>query len=110
MNENEGFTEIVKFVSKDINKIGLEDLPASNEINSLNELKKYLAVKISELLDRNYAKLLNTLYLIDLDERRLHELFSGKNREIIPEVLADMIIQRQVQKFNNRKKFREGKI
>ena len=110
MNENEGFTEIVKFVSKDINKIGLEDLPATNEIHSLNELKKYLAVKISELLDRNYAKLLNTLYLIDLDERRLHELFSGKNREIIPEVLADMIIQRQVQKFNNRKKFREGKI
>ena len=110
MNENEGFTEIVKFVSKDINKIGLEDLPATNEIHSLNELKKYLAVKISELLDRNYAKLLNTLYLIDLDERRLHELFSGKNREIIPEVLADMIIQRQVQKFGNRKKYREGKI
>lgn len=110
MNDNEGFTEIVKFVSKDINKIGLEDLPATNEIHSLNELKKYLAVKISELLDRNYAKLLNTLYLIDLDERRLHELFSGKNREIIPEVLADMIIQRQVQKFNNRKKYREGKI
>ena len=110
MNGNEEFTAIVKFVSKDINKIGLEDLPATIELHSLNELKRYLAVKISELLDTNYANLLNTLYLIDLDERRLHELFSGKNREIIPEALADMIIQRQVQKFNNRKKYREGKI
>jgi hypothetical protein len=110
MNENEEFTEIVKFVSKDINKLGIEDLPEKDGPHSLNELKKYLTVKISELLDSNYSKLLNTLYLIDLDERRLHELFSGKNREIIPQVLADMIIERQVQKFNNRKKYREGKI
>jgi hypothetical protein len=110
MNRNEEFTEIVKFVSKDINKIGIDNLPATNELHSLSELKKYLEMKISGLLDTNYAKLLNTLYLIDLDERRLHELFSGKNREIIPEVIADMIIQRQVQKINNRKKYREGKI
>jgi hypothetical protein len=110
MNENEEFTEIVKFVSKDINKLGIEDLPEKDGPHSLNELKKYLTVKISELLDSNYSKLLNTLYLIDLDERRLHELLSGKNREIIPQVLADMIIERQVQKFNNRKKYREGKI
>ena len=110
MNENEEFTEIVKFVSKDINKLGIEDLPEKDGPHSLNELKKYLTVKISELLDSNYSKLLNTLYLIDLDERRLHELFSGKNREVVPQVLADMIIERQVQKFNNRKKYREGKI
>jgi hypothetical protein len=110
MNGNEELTEIVKFVSKNINKMGIEDLPATNNLHSLNELKKYLAAKISEMLDTNYSKLLNTLYLIDLDERRLHELFSGKNREIIPEVLADMIIERQIQKFNNRKKYKEGKI
>jgi hypothetical protein len=110
MKGNEEFTEIVKFVSKDINKIGINDLPEANGLHSLNELKKYLTVKISELLDTNYSELLNALYLIDLDERRLHDLFSGKNREVIPQVLADMIIERQVQKFNNRKKYRDGKI
>jgi hypothetical protein len=110
MNGNEEFTEIVKFVSKDINKIGIKDLPETYGLHSLNELKKYLTVKISELLDTNYTKLLNTLYLIDLDERKLHDLFSGKNREIMPQVLADLIIERQVQKFNNRKKYREGEI
>jgi hypothetical protein len=109
MKGNEEFTEIVKFVSKDINKIGIKNLPETNELNSLNELKIFLIVKISELLDTNYSKLLNTLYLIDLDERRLHDLFSEKNREVIPQVLADMIIERQVQKFNNRKKYRDGK-
>jgi hypothetical protein len=110
MKGNEEIKEIVKFVSKDINKIGIEELPETNGLHSLNELKKYLTVKISELLDTNYSKLINTLYLIDLDERRIHELFSEKNREVIPQVLADMIIERQVQKFNNRKKYREGKI
>lgn len=110
MKENEEFVEIVKIVSKDINKIGIENLPVVNELHSLNELKKYIAAKISELLNTNYNKLLNALYLIDLDEKRLHELFSGKNKEFIPENLADMIIERQIQKINYRKKYREGKI
>jgi hypothetical protein len=110
MNSNEEFTEIVKFVSKDINKIGVEDIPTTNELHSLKELKKYLTTKISEMLDTNYNKLLNTLYLIDLDENKLHELFLGRNRESIPEILAEMIIDRQIQKFNNRKKYRDDKI
>ena len=52
MNRNEEFTEIVKFVSKDINKIGIDNLPATNELHSLSELKKYLEMKISGIILR----------------------------------------------------------
>ena len=102
--------EIAEFISKDMNKIGLEKLPAVSELHSMNELKKVLIERITVMLDHEYDKLVNALYRIDLDEVKLHELFSDKNRESIPSVLADMIFERQIQKINYRKKYREGKI
>lgn len=102
--------EIAEFISKDMNKIGMEKLPAVNELHSMNELKKALIERITFMLDHEYDKLVNAFYRIDLDEVKLHELFSGKKRESIPSILADMIFERQIQKINYRKKYREGKI
>ena len=102
--------EIAEFISKDMNKIGMEKLPAVNELHSMNELKEVLIERIAFMLDHEYDKLVNALYRIDLDEGKLHELFSGKNRESIPSILADMIFERQIQKIYFRKKYREGKI
>ncbi len=102
--------EVIEFISADMRKIGIETLPAGNELHTLNELKKYLTSKISELMDQDYNKLLNALYLIDLDEEKLHKLFSSHNRDFIPAALADMIIERQIQKLHFRKRYREGKI
>jgi hypothetical protein len=102
--------EVAEFISRDMNKIGMEKLPAVSEIHSMDELKKVLIEKITVMLDHEYDKLINALYLIDLDEVKLYELFSGKNREVIPSVLVDMIFERQIQKIHFRKKYREGEI
>ena len=107
---NENISEVISLVSKDMDKIGVAALPAKSKLHNMDELKKYLAQKIAELMDRNYEKLINALYLIDLDEKKLHELFSVTNRDYIPEVLAGMIIERQIQKLQFRKKYKEGKI
>jgi len=37
-------------------------------------------------------------------------LFSSKNKESIPEKLADLIIERQIEKINFRKRYREGNL
>jgi len=112
MNEKkkEEVREMIESISKDMNKIGIETLPDNNILHSLDELKKYLAEKIAEMLDRDYEKLLNALYLIDVNEKKMHNLFSGKNRDYIPEALAGLIIERQMEKILWRKKYREGKI
>ncbi len=102
--------EIAEFISKDMIKIGMEKLPSVNEIYSAEKLKRILIKKIAYMLDNEYEKLVNALYRIDLDEVKLHDLFSGKNRESIPEVLADMIFERQIQKLYFRKKYRNGEI
>ena len=107
---NVSVKEIAEFISRDMNKIGMEKLPSVSQICSMDELKKILAEKITFMLDHEYEKLVNALYRMDLDEVKLHELFSGNNRESIPSVLADMIFERQIQKVNFRRKYREGKI
>lgn len=102
--------EVIRFISTDMSKIGIETQPDKNLVNSLDELKKFLTEKISELLDQDYDKLLNALYRIDINEKKLHDLFSGKNREYIPTALADLILERQMQKVIWRRKYREGKL
>ena len=104
----------VKEVSENItsvfNRYGL-DLPlSSNDVENLNQLKIYLTEKLKDLLDNNYNLLVNTLYLIDVNEDKLNELFGSKNRTYIPSALADLIIERQLQKIHFRKKYKEGNL
>ncbi len=87
------------------------DLPLSpTDINNLSQLKIYLTEKLKDMLDNNFILLVNTLYRIDVNEEKLNELFSNKNRDDIPAVLADLIIERQLQKIHYRKKYKEGNL
>ena len=65
---------------------------------------------MKDMLDKNYNLLINTLYRIDISEKKVSELFSSKNKELIPEKLADLIIERQIEKIHFRKLYREGNL
>ena len=112
---SEGLTKeeifsIQKFVSKDFVKSNYSSLIPSNEFERLEEFRKYLTEKMTDMLDKNYNLLINTLYRIDISEKKLSELFSSKNKDSIPQKLADIIIERQIQKINFRKRYREGNL
>ena len=108
MNEdNNQLGELSENISKDFNKAGIPSIISNLEFNNLNEFKKHLTGKISELLDNNYEKLINILYRIDINEEKLNELFGSKNRESIPGNLADLIIERQLQKIQIRNMYRK---
>jgi hypothetical protein len=84
-------------------------IPAADLV-SLDEFKKFLAEKLKVLLEEKFDTLVNVLYRIDINESKLSMLFSGKNRDAIPTVLADLIIERQLQKIRLRKMYSEGKL
>lgn len=107
---NEEIHSLQKFVSKDFIKNDYSSLIPNNDFERLEEFKKYLTEKMRDLLDKNYNLLINTLYRIDISEKKLSELFSSRNKELIPEKLADLIIERQIEKINFRKRYREGKL
>ena len=109
LNKEEVFS-LQKSVSKDFIKSDLISLIPNNDFERLEEFRKYLTDKMKDMLDHNYNLLINTLYRIDISEKKLSELFSSKNKESIPEKLADLIIKRQIEKINFRKLYREGNL
>jgi len=102
--------EMSENISDVFNRFGL-DLPLSpTDVQDLSQLKTYLTDKLKHMLDNNFNLLVNTLYRIDVSEEKLNELFGSKNRVPIPTALADLIIERQLQKIHFRKKYKEGKL
>lgn len=102
--------EVTKFVEKDFLIGDNNSLIPSTDIVSLEEFRKYLTEKLKFLLDNKFDTLVNILYKIDISEKKLSQLFSGKNRDSIPATLADFIIERQLQKIKLRKMYKEGKL
>lgn len=99
-----------KSVSKDFVKSDYSSLIPNNDFERLEEFRKYLTEKMKDMLENNYNLLVNTLYRIDISEKKLSKLFSSENKESIPEKLADLIIERQIEKIDFRKRYREGNI
>ena len=102
--------EIVKFVEKDFLMADSTSLIPSTDLASLEEFRKHLTEKLKFLLDEKFDTLVNILYRIDISEKKLSQLFSGNNRDSIPASLAEMIIERQLEKLRLRKLYKEGKI
>jgi hypothetical protein len=108
--EKKQVVEIVKFVEKDFLISDNNSLIPSADLLSLEEYKKYLTEKLKVLLDEKFDTLVNILYRIDISEKKLSRLFSGNNRDSIPASLANMIIDRQLEKLRLRKLYKEGKL
>ena len=109
-NAKSEVTAVTKVIAKDF-QVGDDTslIPAADVLN-FEELKKYLTEKIAFLLENKYDTLVNILYKIDVNEVKLAELFSGKNTESIPEKLAELIIERQIQKVRFRQLYKSGKL
>ncbi len=71
---------------------------------SLEELKRKLAIHINHLIQSDFEKLLSLLYRIDVSEAKLKYLLQKNKEEIAADTIAELIIERQLQKIESRKK------
>lgn len=76
---------------------------------SQEELRQQLATHINHLINHDFEKLVFNLYRIDVDEARMRALLAKKEGENAALLIADLIIERQIQKMESRKKFRQEK-
>lgn len=74
---------------------------------SYDELKRMIAEHIRHLLSSHYEYLLNLLYRIDVDESKVAETLTSYHPNEVPEILAEMIIARQLQKVVTRQYYRQ---
>ena len=76
----------------------------NNEEEKFRAFRQLLIQRIDELIHRDMEKLKWILYRIDVSEKKLSE--SLKNSEAdAATIIADMIIERQIEKAESRKKF-----
>jgi hypothetical protein len=108
--EKQQLADVTRFVEKDFLIKDDNSLIPAADLESLEEFKKYLCEKLKFLLDEKFDTLVNILYRIDINEKKLSELFSVKNRDSIPAALADLIIERQLEKIRLRKLYKEKKL
>ena len=83
-------------------------LPADGGI-PLDLLKEKLAEYINELINHHFERLVSLLYTIDVDETKLRSVLNEKKEEETGRVIAELIIERQLQKIKSGKEFSPGK-
>lgn len=73
----------------------------SNTGHQLSELKKLLTKQIAFLLDRQFERLLQAMYRIDINEQEFRAVLTGEAP--VAEALAELVLQRELKKVETRR-------
>ena len=77
--------------------------------NSADLFRKELAAYIHLLINNDFEKLISILYRLDVSEKKLKDLLAEKTAGDAGILIADAIIERQLQKITSRKKYSSNK-
>jgi len=95
--ENELTTYIGKELAIDLpDNINMEDLTAA------------IAIEVNHLIDKNFQKLVGILYRMDVSEPKLKNLLANHPQADAGIIIAQLMIERQLQKIATRKQFRKN--
>jgi len=71
--------------------------------------KQMLTDKINELLNSDFSKLISILYRIDISEAKLKQLLTENPNTDAGLIIADMMIERQLEKIKSRQQYKGDK-
>ncbi len=77
---------------------------ASTDLNK-ETLKLKLEPIIAYLLEKDYQRLLNILYRIDVDETKFKAIITAESIDKIPSLITDLVIDRELKKAAFRLKY-----
>jgi hypothetical protein len=86
-----------------------EPLPKDYELIGREELKRRLLVFVVDLLENDFEKLCNLAYRHDIPESRFNDALQEKGIENQASRIADLVIDRELQKVESRRAYREEK-
>ena len=93
-----------KSLVKEINK---DMVIALSDKISLDELQTQLGSYINQLIQTDFQKLIMLLYRIDVSEVKLTQLLKVQPQENAGKIIADLVIERQLQKIKTREQFKQ---
>lgn len=75
---------------------------------TLEDVHRFVAAHVARLLDQNPAMLMSILYRIDVPEHSVQAVMRHARHEAIPEELAKLIVARQLEKMEMRRRRRNA--
>ncbi len=79
----------------------IDQIKALTQPSLLNELASF----INDLIINDFAQLVQMLYRIDISEKKLKQLLTDNADKDAGKIIAEMIIERQLQKIKSRQQF-----
>jgi hypothetical protein len=73
---------------------------------TIEKISNRLAAHINYLIEHDFQKLVSVLYRVDVNETKLKKLLKENAGEDAGVIIADLIIERQLQKIKSRQAFR----
>ena len=77
----------------------------NTNVNSMEQFRMQLVNVVEQLLQKNFPRLIHILYRLDVNEAKLKAELKGNQSNRTAELIADMIIERQMQKQEMRQRF-----
>lgn len=100
-----------RIISRDFNldpdKTGFSELDG---VDLMNRVKEVLTQEIDYLIGHDMDRLLWILYRLDVDEGRLRQLIADIPPADASGLIADLIIERQLEKAETRAKYERGEL
>ena len=107
MDEN---AELAGLINKDIGSI--EDnmlIPAGAGLDR-TMIREKLALLIAHLMQSNFEKLCQAMYRLDVSEARFDKAMNENDIGEIPYAIADLVIEREMQKVRTRIMHKRGEL
>jgi hypothetical protein len=96
-------------VLKDFGVFGIEIVFSGDAFTAWDELKQQLIPVLYEMYQGDHTRFQSLLYRIDLNESKFRKLLGQVCNQDLPEMLAEMILQREFQKVLTRRYFSDKK-
>jgi len=106
MEEKELYPSLIEKLSKEYS-LEKKSLPTESNLEIIRE---HFRKKVIELMTHDYNRFINSLYRIDVDETKVHEIMMTKDKTLIPEKIADLIIERQLTRIKTQMLYKQGKL
>ena len=104
MESREILEQSFNLVARDFGTGELPEKQLSREF-----VKSWLTEKIQDLIDHQIERLWNILYRIDVNENRAREAISQCEPGELAAALAEMVLERQIEKIKTRIQYSEKK-
>ena len=90
-------------------EITADELLEKIDKRSYQKVRDKLALRIQDLIEHDFEQLFNILYRIDVSEEKVRKFLSEKPAGNAPVLIADLIIEREMQKVVTRMQYSGGR-